>query len=30
MALVGAPTVDAVDRSLVRRTPGWALEGPPP
>jgi 4-hydroxymandelate oxidase len=30
MALVGAPTVDAVDRSLVRRTPGWALEGPLP
>ncbi len=27
MALVGAATVGALDRSLVRRTPGWALEG---
>jgi len=25
MALCGAATVDAVDRSLVRRAPGWAL-----
>ena len=24
---VGTATVDAIDRSLVRRTPGWALEG---
>ena len=30
MALVGAATVGALDRSLVRRTPGWALEGAPP
>jgi isopentenyl diphosphate isomerase/L-lactate dehydrogenase-like FMN-dependent dehydrogenase len=30
LALVGAPTVDAVDRSLVRRTPGWTIEGPLP
>jgi 4-hydroxymandelate oxidase len=27
MALVGTPTIGALDRSLVRRTPGWALEG---
>jgi len=30
MALVGARNVAAVDRSLVRRTPGWSLEGPLP
>jgi isopentenyl diphosphate isomerase/L-lactate dehydrogenase-like FMN-dependent dehydrogenase len=30
MALVGARNVDAIDRSLVRRTPGWSLEGPLP
>jgi hypothetical protein len=30
MALCGAASVDAIDRSLVRRTPGWALEGPLP
>jgi isopentenyl diphosphate isomerase/L-lactate dehydrogenase-like FMN-dependent dehydrogenase len=30
MALVGAPNVDAVDRSLVRRTPGFTLERPLP
>jgi 4-hydroxymandelate oxidase len=29
MALCGAATVDQIDRALVRRTPGWALEGPP-
>lgn len=28
MALCGAATVQELDRSLVRRTPGWALEGP--
>ena len=28
MALVGARNVDAIERSLVRRTPGWPLEGP--
>jgi hypothetical protein len=28
MALCGAKTVADIDRSLVRRTPGWALEGP--
>jgi isopentenyl diphosphate isomerase/L-lactate dehydrogenase-like FMN-dependent dehydrogenase len=28
MALCGAVTVDGIERSLVRRTPGWALEGP--
>jgi 4-hydroxymandelate oxidase len=27
MALCGAATVDALDRSLVRRAPGWAMEG---
>ena len=27
MALCGAATVDALDRSLVRRAPGWAIEG---
>jgi 4-hydroxymandelate oxidase len=27
MALCGVATVDAIDRSLVRRAPGWALEG---
>ena len=27
MALVGTSTIGALDRSLVRRTPGWALEG---
>ncbi len=27
MALCGAATVDAIDRSLVRRAPGWAVEG---
>ena len=27
MALCGAATVDALDRSLVRRAPGWASEG---
>ena len=27
MALGGAATVDALDRSLVRRAPGWAMEG---
>jgi 4-hydroxymandelate oxidase len=26
MALCGAATIDAVDRSLVRRAPGWALD----
>jgi 4-hydroxymandelate oxidase len=30
MALCGAATVDAVDRALVRRTPGWAIPGPLP
>jgi 4-hydroxymandelate oxidase len=30
MALVGAANVDAIERSLVRRTPGWPLEGPLP
>jgi 4-hydroxymandelate oxidase len=30
MALVGAARVDGLQRSLVRRTPGWALEGPLP
>jgi 4-hydroxymandelate oxidase len=30
MALCGAATVDGLDRNLVRRTPGWALEGPLP
>jgi 4-hydroxymandelate oxidase len=30
MALCGAATVDAVDRTLVRRTPGWAIPGPLP
>jgi 4-hydroxymandelate oxidase len=30
MALVGVPTVGGIDRSLVRRTPGWTLEGPLP
>jgi len=30
MALVGARSVEAIDRSLVRRTPGWPLEGPLP
>jgi len=30
MALVGARNVAAVDRGLVRRTPGWSLEGPLP
>jgi hypothetical protein len=25
MALCGAGTVDAIERDLVRRTPGWAL-----
>ena len=30
MALVGARTVEEIDRSLVRRAPGWALEGPLP
>ena len=28
MALCGAVTVDGIERSLVRRAPGWALEGP--
>jgi 4-hydroxymandelate oxidase len=28
MALCGAMTVDGIDRGLVRRTPGWAVEGP--
>ncbi len=28
MALCGAATVDAIDRSLIRRAPGWSLEGP--
>jgi isopentenyl diphosphate isomerase/L-lactate dehydrogenase-like FMN-dependent dehydrogenase len=28
MALCGTATVEDIDRSLVRRTPGWALEGP--
>jgi isopentenyl diphosphate isomerase/L-lactate dehydrogenase-like FMN-dependent dehydrogenase len=27
MALCGAARVDALDRSLVRRTPGFPLEG---
>ncbi len=27
MALCGAATVDRIDRTLVRRTPGWALGG---
>ena len=27
MALCGAATVDDIERSLVRRAPGWALEG---
>jgi len=27
MALCGAATVDELDRSLVRRAPGWAIEG---
>jgi hypothetical protein len=27
MALCGAATVDAIDRSLVRRTPGWEIPG---
>ena len=27
MALCGAATVDALDRTLVRRAPGWAIEG---
>jgi isopentenyl diphosphate isomerase/L-lactate dehydrogenase-like FMN-dependent dehydrogenase len=27
MALCGAATVDAIDRSLVRRTPGWGIPG---
>lgn len=27
MALCGAANVDQIDRSLVRRAPGWALEG---
>ena len=26
MALCGAATVDAIDRSLIRRAPGWSLE----
>ena len=30
MHLVGAPAVDALDRSLVRRAPGWALGRPLP
>jgi 4-hydroxymandelate oxidase len=30
MALCGAATVDEIDRSLIRRTPGWALEGGSP
>jgi 4-hydroxymandelate oxidase len=30
MALCGVATVDAIDRSLVRRAPGWALESGPP
>ena len=30
MALCGAATVDAIDRALVRRAPGWALEVGPP
>jgi 4-hydroxymandelate oxidase len=30
MALCGAATVAAIDRSLVRRAPGWALERPLP
>jgi 4-hydroxymandelate oxidase len=30
MALVGARTVEEIDRSFVRRAPGWALEGPLP
>lgn len=29
MALCGAASVDAIDRSLVRRAPGWDLEGGP-
>jgi 4-hydroxymandelate oxidase len=29
MALCGAATVDAIDRGLVRRAPGWALGGTP-
>jgi len=28
MALCGAATVDAIGRSLIRRAPGWALQGP--
>ncbi len=28
MALCGAATVDAIDRNLIRRAPGWSLEGP--
>jgi 4-hydroxymandelate oxidase len=29
MALCGAASVEEIDRSLVRRAPGWALEGGP-